>query len=107
MTFFLNAARDAEVPVSPYILKNKKPRGASPTKRKVRTNGKPINDALPDVSENLPPKRKPEGESASIESQLLSKFPAFDPAWPDPIKTKWFEGYERLLAMGAKKSGGQ
>ncbi len=39
VTFFLNAATDAQVSVSPYILKNKKPRGAS---AKRRPNGKPV-----------------------------------------------------------------
>jgi hypothetical protein len=28
---------------------------------------------------------------------LLAKFPQFDPAWPDELKAKWFDGYERLL----------
>jgi len=35
-------------------------------------------------------------------SQLLEKFPTFDPTWPDEIKAKWFEGYERLLGLGEK-----
>lgn len=38
ITFFLSAAVDAKVPVSPYIMKNKKPRSA-PTKRRS-SNGK-------------------------------------------------------------------
>ena len=31
---------------------------------------------------------------------LLSKFPSFDPSWPDDVKAKWFEGFDRLLNMG-------
>jgi hypothetical protein len=34
MTFFLNAARDAEIKISPYILRNKKPR-SNGTKRRA------------------------------------------------------------------------
>jgi hypothetical protein len=34
MTFFLGAAQEANIPISPYIMKNKKPRTA-PTKRKA------------------------------------------------------------------------
>jgi hypothetical protein len=34
MTFFLNAAREAAIPISPYIMKNKKPR-SGPTKRRA------------------------------------------------------------------------
>ena len=37
MTFFLNAAQDAGVKISPYILKNKKPRAASGRKRTTKT----------------------------------------------------------------------
>jgi hypothetical protein len=40
--------------------------------------------------------------SKSVIGQLLDKFPEFDPAWSDDIKSKWFEGYQRLLAMGEK-----
>jgi hypothetical protein len=36
MTFFLNAAREAQIEISPHILKNKKPRSASvPIRRRV------------------------------------------------------------------------
>lgn len=36
MTFFLNAVRDTSVVVSPYIMKNKKPRNGTPKKRASR-----------------------------------------------------------------------
>jgi hypothetical protein len=29
--------------------------------------------------------------------QLLSKFPQFDPAWPDDVKLKWFDAFDRLM----------
>jgi hypothetical protein len=29
--------------------------------------------------------------------ELLSKFPALDPAWPDDVKAKWFEAFDRLM----------
>lgn len=29
--------------------------------------------------------------------QLLAKFPQFDPAWPDEVKLKWFDGFDRLM----------
>jgi len=28
---------------------------------------------------------------------LMNKFPTFDPAWPDDLKTKWFEGFGDLM----------
>jgi Family of unknown function (DUF5343) len=38
----------------------------------------------------------------SVVNQLLDKFPPFDPAWFDELKAKWFDGYQRLLAIGEK-----
>jgi hypothetical protein len=29
--------------------------------------------------------------------QLLSKFPEFDPTWPDEVKMKWFDAFDRLM----------
>ena len=40
VTFFLNAAQDAQIPVSAYILKNKKPRGNNSPKRSVSSSRK-------------------------------------------------------------------
>jgi len=28
---------------------------------------------------------------------LLSKFPTFDPAWPDDVKSKWFNAFDKLM----------
>lgn len=39
MTFFLTAIQEAKLPISPYILKNKKPRSTPAKKRVLRTNG--------------------------------------------------------------------
>lgn len=33
---------------------------------------------------------------------LLDKFPAFDPAWPDDIKAKWFDGFDTFMKGAAK-----
>lgn len=32
-------------------------------------------------------------------TQLLAKFPEFDPSWPDEIKAKWFEGFSQFMEM--------
>jgi hypothetical protein len=34
------------------------------------------------------------------EQMLLSKFPSFDPSWPDEVKSKWFDGFHRLMRVG-------
>jgi hypothetical protein len=38
MTFFLTAVQEAKLPISPYILKNKKPR-STPVKKRAKQNG--------------------------------------------------------------------
>ncbi|MDO8972878.1 DUF5343 domain-containing protein [Reyranella sp.] len=40
-TFFLNAAREADIKISPYILRNKKPRSNGAKKRSVRSGDAP------------------------------------------------------------------
>lgn len=63
ITFFLNAARDANISISPYIMKNKKPRTASP-KRKIssrKPREREVNDGASGVKE--------EGDVNSLESR--------------------------------------
>jgi Family of unknown function (DUF5343) len=107
ISFFLSAAADAKIPISSYLLKNKKPRNGA-TKRKVKNApSKPEAEQGSNNSKSKdfkpPPPPPADDTSKTIATQLLEKFPTFDPTWPDPIKTKWFEGYERLLSMGEKK----
>lgn len=102
VTFFLNAAREAGISLSPFLTKNAKPR-SGPTRRKSKTNGKkadpanPANPANPSVENG--DKNSHNKTPTSMGERLLEKFPPFDPAWPDEIKAKWFEGYEKLLNM--------
>jgi hypothetical protein len=28
---------------------------------------------------------------------LLAKFPTLDPAWPDDVKSKWFDAFQQLM----------
>jgi hypothetical protein len=42
-------------------------------------------------------------QNISLEQLLLSKFPSFDPAWPDEVKTKWFEGFNKLMEQFKKE----
>jgi hypothetical protein len=41
--------------------------------------------------------KKPSG----VLGQLLEKFPDFDPNWPDPIKEKWFAGFDQFMKKAA------
>ncbi|MDB5734500.1 MAG: hypothetical protein JWN16_1137 [Alphaproteobacteria bacterium] len=50
ITFFVNAVREAEIPISSYIMKNKKPR-ASNGKKKARAKADPKNDSKSDAKD--------------------------------------------------------
>jgi hypothetical protein len=34
-----------------------------------------------------------------VQEKLLDKFPEFDPAWDQELQKKWFDGFERFLAV--------
>jgi hypothetical protein len=42
-------------------------------------------------------------QSKSMQEMLADKFPAFDPNWPDPIKEKWFAGFQQIWTSTEKK----
>jgi hypothetical protein len=41
--------------------------------------------------------RQVSNASATMIEQLLSKFPRLDPTWPDEVKLKWFDAFDRLM----------
>jgi hypothetical protein len=51
------------------------------------------------VREDDQDKQQPQTEYLKA---LLDKFPAFDPAWPDDIKAKWFDGFDTFMKGAAK-----
>lgn len=93
MRFFMAAAQDAGLELSPYLKKVRAsaPRRAgfkSKIKREERQNE---NQAKEEVL--------PHEQSGSSDWQqiLLSKFPTFDPAWPDEVKKEWFAAFSKLM----------
>ena len=106
ITFFLNAAREAGIKVSAYIMKNKKPR-ANGGARKPRA-AKPASEKA-EVSDVDPLRGQKGRDSGSTDTridnfkkELLDKFPTFDPSWPDNIKTEWFKSFEQFMGMAKK-----
>jgi hypothetical protein len=110
LTFFLNAAREAELPISAYIMKNKKPRSSNgPRKPKVVRTAKVDNENAGTGANNSGTGTNTSGAGDAIadaltafKGQLLDKFPPFDPTWPENIKADWFKGFQQFLDMAKK-----
>jgi hypothetical protein len=105
VTFFLNAAREAAIPVSPFLLANAKPRATSGTvRRKPKTKKQSSEEADDDEDEVEIPIDPP---APSMTNKLLDKFPEFDPTWPDEIKKQWFSGFTELMDRTKSKGGSE
>lgn len=112
ITFFLNAASDAKIPISSFIMKARKPR-SGPSKRRPRAafaRGAEViltDDLGEDDTESAPPHTPPPAlQNTGLLDKLMEKFPQLDPAWPDDVKAKWFDAFTRLMetADGSKGS---
>jgi hypothetical protein len=100
-TFYLHAAQFAGIPIGPRIAKGgHSPRGGNSNGRRKKEKSQS------EVVTEPAPKTHSHTQHGNFSDRLLDKFPPFDPSWPAEIQTKWFEGYERLLAMGTKENGG-
>ena len=94
--FYVFAAKDAGLVVSPHL----NIRARNPVTRK---RGRTVNDNGGSPNEILPPAPQPFEAKDTVMQALLGKFPDFDPAWPDEVKAKWFDGFERLMGTTMKK----
>lgn len=94
VAFFLLAAKDAGLPISPHLKTPRRVVRRSGTGQRIRRNqseagGSPVKeDEVPSETG---------GRKSPLLSDLLAKFPSFDPSWPDEVKAKWFESFDRLM----------
>jgi len=108
-TFFLQAARDVGIAIGPRIENAKFPRSRNGGGRKKKLA--PAHPATEHGASDPPGGVEGGGTGGAskadteLVSQLLGKFPDFDPAWPDDIKAKWFAGFDQFMA-GIKGNGG-
>ena len=90
--FFVALASDAEMPLSPFILKRvRSVRADTGTKLAIKrrgTKGK-RNLIVPQNLEEIP-------AEVSWDKMLLGKFPTFDPSWSDEVKLGWLETFDGL-----------
>jgi hypothetical protein len=99
MLFFLAAAKDAEIELSPH-LKNPRVARTSGSRTPRTRQATRLVDANSTIEDDLRDISTEQNGNVSWEQMLLSKFPSFDPAWPDEVKSKWFDGFHRLMRVG-------
>lgn len=93
--FFIKACVELGIPISKRISEKGSKNATTP--RAPKSRGRASSSAkLHEKADHI--NGKPSHRSLTWEDRLLQKFPAFDPKWPDELKAKWFEGFERFMA---------
>ena len=99
--FFIQAAQDAGVALSAFILARR-----HGTRRSgAATRGR--SQAAERASEH--PSSEPEAGRRRIAQMILAKYPEFDPSWTPEVQVHWLEGIARLyegLAGGVATGDG-
>lgn len=97
VAFFISAAKDAALSLSPFFAKKSKVGRKTTLRTKSKTKERKRTD------EDL---ETQQSEQISWSQLLLSKFPSFDPAWPDDVKSKWFDAFGELMKKGEEMNDG-
>jgi hypothetical protein len=98
--FFVKACVELGIPISKRISEKSAGKSTANPARSTKGRSKSGGAKRDNKAENM--SAKPVPRTPTWEDKLLNKFPVFDPKWPDDLKAKWFEGFERF--MGAKQS---
>lgn len=95
----MQAAKQAGVAFGPRLANGAStPRSSSATRRKPKAAK--LQEDHGGAGENKTPTNSQ--KDSGVLGQLLDKFPDFDPDWPDPIKEKWFAGFDQFMKGAAK-----
>lgn len=93
--FFIQAAQDADVELSPYILARR--HGA---RRSGNSSSRPRSPAArspaPERQPLVQPFTQPAPARISVAEMVLNKYPDFDPTWSAEVQHKWLEGMGKL-----------
>ena len=101
ITFFLNAAGEAGIPLGQFLTKGKKTRRVGQRRRTSKTSTSESASGGHDTAANS--ETRPDPSANDMVAQLLAKFPKFDPAWSDDLKAKWFDGFGKFMGMATPK----
>lgn len=99
IAFFMSAAKDAGLELSPFFKTPRAGRTAPRQRRATNAGGAASNERQVDESPDQP------ASNIKWSQMLLSKFPSLDPAWPDDVKAKWFDSFKDLMRMGQQENG--
>ena len=94
VAFFLAAGQNAGIQLSPYI----KPYKGIQRSTRAPSSAEPLlveTSRAPNVADRAVDSLR-SGNLSGLQQALLSKFPNFDPAWPDDVKAKWLDDFREL-----------
>lgn len=97
VTFFIPAANAAGIAMSPHIKQPKKRTTGNGKPKKLRSTSISASTGAAPVDTSSQQQQPP---PVTWHQMLLSKFPSFDPTWPDEVKAKWFESFNDLMKKG-------
>ena len=109
IAFLLEATKEAGIKTSPYFKKaGAQARGPRKPPALAPEGPKPdLPKTQQQKKKEPPPGGAGSGGGATVEMDwaqlLLSKFPSFDPAWPDDVKSKWFDAFDKLMKTQERK----
>jgi hypothetical protein len=98
ITFFMAAAKDAGLEISPFFKTTRSGRTVPRPKRTANAGS-----SVPIERQSDENHEQPTGKM-KWSQMLLSKFPSLDPAWPDDVKAKWFDSFKDLMRMGQQEN---
>lgn len=94
VNFFLAAVKDAGIEVSPYLKNMRGSRIGGRVRQRIQRETAQVG------TNGTEQQATGDGSLMTWSQLLLSKFPSFDPSWPDEVKAKWFDGFHRLMRQG-------
>lgn len=107
IVFFLSAAKDAGMGISPHIKTTPGPRVGTKQRKRINPSQK-LNGNGDDQLQPTIPQEKTPTKGISLENilldRLLEKFPVFNPQWEPDVQAKWFEGFDKLTERFKNKS---
>jgi hypothetical protein len=106
VTFFLNAARDAGIPVSPYLLSNAKPRTNGGARRKGRAKRAVEDTAAREPVPVPPPPVAPGGDLHPFIQGLLKTLPSPETEWSLGEQAKWLKTAASIFGLIYKSEPG-